>query len=59
MQLARGVASSKQVRGPQYAYENVNQDIKIALIKSEGGMAHLGLIVYSNASVNWPYHGQA
>ena len=48
--LYRGVASSKQVRGPQHnmlAIANVNQDIETALKqdKSEGAMAPLGPIV--------------
>ena len=46
----RGVASSKQVRGPQHnmlAIANVNQDIETALKqdKIEGAMAPLGPIV--------------
>ena len=47
---SRGVASSKQVRGPQHnilAIANVNQDIETApkQDKSEGAMAPLGPIV--------------
>ena len=46
----RGVASSKQVRGPQHnmlAITNVNQDIETELKrdKNEGAMAPLGPIV--------------
>ena len=48
--VSRGIASSKQVRGPQHnmlAIANVNQDIETALKqdKSEGAMAPLGPIV--------------
>ena len=48
--IIRGVASSKQVRGPQHnmlAIANVNQYIETALKqdKSEGAMAPLGPIV--------------
>ena len=47
---SRGIASSKQVRGPQHnmlGIANVNQDIETALEqdKSEGAMAPLGPIV--------------